>query len=121
MINFQRKSAFSMVETFVFITVISIFLAAAVPMISKKARTAPNIAAHGTYLCYYDESGKLTQEYYNANNLTSRTYPSKCTFEPKDTAIMHKIELIGAGSGGKNVYGTTSSNEVKSSEGTSDD
>lgn len=98
----QKKSGFTLVELMIFFVFVSLLLAAAAPMITKRVKDLPRRFNHGMYMCYRDTDGTLTQKFYNSTReLTEESGTvTQCTFTPPKKAGLFKVELFGAGAGG---------------------
>ena len=90
------KNGFTLIELMVFFIFISLILAAATPIITKRVKNLPLRMNHGKFICY----GNGKYEYYNSSHLVSSGMG--CRFIPPKRAALYKIELIGAGAGGFN-------------------
>lgn len=112
------KRGFTLVELMVFFLFITILIAASTPLITRKAKEIPLRVTHGKYICYYDNSGNLMQDYYNSTRRVSSEPVTSCSFKPPRRASVFKVELIGAGAGGCNhfTYDPKSQQETKNSE-----
>ena len=89
----KLKSGFTLVELMVFFIFISLLMAAATPIITKRVKNLPIKIHHGKFVCYGDR-----YEYYNATKLISSG--AGCKFTPPKRATLFKIELVGGGAGG---------------------
>lgn len=91
------KSGFTLVELMVFFIFISLLMAAATPIITKRVKNLPIKIHHGKFVCYGDR-----YEYYNATKLISSG--AGCKFTPPKRATLYKIELVGGGAGGYEYF-----------------
>lgn len=91
------KSGFTLVELMVFFIFISLLMAAATPIITKRVKNLPIKIHHGKFVCYGDR-----YEYYNATKLISSG--AGCKFTPPKRATLYKIELVGGGAGGYDYF-----------------
>ena len=91
------KSGFTLVELMVFFIFISLLMAAATPIITKRVKNLPIKIHHGKFVCYGDR-----YEYYNATKLISSG--AGCKFTPPKRATLYKIELVGGGAGGYQYF-----------------
>ncbi len=98
MINKNMKKGFTLVELMVLFMFLSLVLAASTPIITKRVKNAPERVFHGKFVCTYDNGYK--HYYYNSNKMVSSG--EGCSFTPPKTAVVYKVELIGAGAGGYN-------------------
>ena len=85
----KLKSGFTLVELMVFFIFISLLMAAATPIITKRVKNLPIKIHHGKFVCYGDR-----YEYYNATKLISSG--AGCKFTPPKRATLFKIELVAA-------------------------
>lgn len=96
----KLKTGFTLVELMVFFMFISLLLAAATPIITKRIKDIPTRIYHGKYVCYRNSAGNLVEEYYNTTRIVASKEVAQCNFEPPKKAALYKIELVGAGAGG---------------------
>ena len=96
MLNKKIKSGFTLIELMVFFIFISLIMAAATPIITKRVKNIPLKFNHGKFICYDDGHYEL----YNSSRMVDRGMG--CKFKPPRRAALYKIELVGAGAGGYN-------------------
>lgn len=102
---YKFKYGFSMVELMLLLLIASLILAATVPVITKKHLHLPFSTNHGSYICYYDQEGKLHED-RKSGKITQKSlagYPREvhqCVFEPPAKAVMFQVTAIGGGGGG---------------------
>lgn len=102
---YKFKYGFSMVELMLLLLIASLILAATVPVITKKHLHLPFSTNHGSYICYYDQEGKLHED-RKSGKITQKSlagYPrrvNQCVFEPPAKAVMFQVTAIGGGGGG---------------------
>lgn len=96
------KTGFSLIEVMLLFTILSVILAASIPLISKRSRPIPEKIPHGVYRCIAKPDGNFLEELYSsARKLDTHTYTTTtaCSFKvPK--ASVYKIDLYSAGAGG---------------------
>lgn len=93
MLNKKIKSGFTLIELMVFFIFISLIMAAATPIITKRVKNIPLKMNHGKFICY---GGRY--ELYNSTRMIGSG--AGCQFKPPRRAALYKIELVGAGAGG---------------------
>ena len=96
MLNKKIKSGFTLIELMVFFIFISLIMAAATPIITKRVKNIPLKFNHGKFICYDDGHYEL----YNSTRIIDKG--TGCKFKPPRRAALYKIELVGAGAGGYN-------------------
>lgn len=94
MLNKKTKSGFTLIELMVFFIFISLIMAAATPIITKRVKNIPLKFNHGKFICYDDGHYEL----YNSTRIIDSG--AGCQFKPPRRAALYKIELVGAGAGG---------------------
>ena len=94
MLNKKIKSGFTLIELMVFFIFISLIMAAATPIITKRVKNIPLKMNHGKFICYADGHHELY------NSTTRIDSGAGCEFKPPRRAALYKIELVGAGAGG---------------------
>ena len=95
MLNKKTKSGFTLIELMVFFIFISLIMAAATPIITKRVKNIPLRMNHGKFICYGNR-----YELYNSTRIIDSG--AGCQFKPPRRAALYKIELVGAGAGGYN-------------------
>ena len=100
MLNKKIKSGFTLIELMVFFIFISLIMAAATPIITKRVKNIPLKFNHGKFICYDDGHYEL----YNSSRMVD--WDTGCKFKPPRRAALYKIELVGAGAGGYNYTET---------------
>lgn len=95
---------FSLIEVMILFTVLSVILAASMPIITRKSHPIPQNFAHGVYRCIangYDANGnpQFLQERYSSSTLMEQETVNQCVFNVPNAA-MYKVDLYSAGSGG---------------------
>ena len=101
----RTKKGFSLVEVMLLFTVLAVFMAASMPVMTKKIKAVPKKAAHGVYRCVYDSSanggrGALREYLYSSNKaIKNGVIVNSCSFNVP-TAAMYKVDLYSAGAGG---------------------
>ena len=93
MLNKKIKSGFTLIELMVFFIFISLIMAAATPIITKRVKNIPLRMNHGKFICYGNR-----YELYNSTRIIDSG--AGCQFKPPRRAALYKIELVGAGAGG---------------------
>lgn len=97
------KKGFSLVEVMIIFTVLSVILAASIPMISKKANPIQNKVSHGVYRCIQvntdNGDSELVEELYSGTRQIKSDSVNKCTFRVPQAA-QYKIDMYSAGTGG---------------------
>ena len=93
MLNKKTKSGFTLIELMVFFIFISLIMAAATPIITKRVKNIPLKMNHGKFICYGNR-----YELYNSTTIIDKG--AGCQFKPPRRAALYKIELVGAGAGG---------------------
>lgn len=112
------KYGFTLVELMVVMLFVTLVIAAATPIITKRAKEVPPRLHHGKYICYRDAGGNLREHYYNSSNLTrviELEEGQECSFTPPAKASIFKIELIGAGAGGYDLHKITNDESTRES------
>ena len=113
MINRNLRQGFTLVQLMIMLLIISVVLAASAPMITRAHKKIPERAVHGKYYCYYDNDGKLREEYYDSRRLVKGGEVSECVFKPNNRVATYTIELIGGGAGGSYYYKISEALEPK--------
>ena len=111
MLNKRIKSGFTLIELMVFFIFISLIMAAATPIITKRVKNIPLKFNHGKFICYDDGHYEL----YNSTRIIDKG--AGCQFTPPRRAALYKIELVGAGAGGYNYIEGVSENMVEGNGG----
>ena len=93
------KKGFSLVEVMIIFTVLSVILAASIPMISKKANPIQNKVSHGVYRCIQTNNGLVEELYSGTRRVKFSPNANKCTFKVPQAA-QYKVDMYSAGSGG---------------------
>ena len=110
MLNKKIKSGFTLIELMVFFIFISLIMAAATPIITKRVKNIPLKFNHGKFICYGDH-----YELYNSTRIIDSDVG--CHFNPPRRAALYKIELVGAGAGGYNYTETVTEDWVEGNGG----
>lgn len=87
------KKGFTLIELMIFFVFLSLVLAAAAPLITKKVKNIPTRRPHGTFICYGDR-----YELYNSSRLVDSG--EGCKFTPPSKIGLYKIQVVGSGAGG---------------------
>lgn len=105
MIKLSKKEAFTLVETFVFVTMLSLILAASVPLIARKHKHTPKVISHGSVVCYKNSSNQYVTDTYNSRYLIDRKVGgSSCAFNPSKNVPVYKVSMIPPGGGGVKYF-----------------
>lgn len=110
MLNKKIKSGFTLIELMVFFIFISLIMAAATPIITKRVKSIPLKMNHGKFICY---GGRY--ELYNSTRIIDSG--AGCEFKPPRRAALYKIELVGAGAGGYSYTEPVTEDMVEGSGG----
>lgn len=96
--------AFSLTELMIIMVLVSISLAASIPVVTKKHLQLPTMTEHGSYICYYDETGQLHEKRYankfGVNQPVLDQVTDHCIFNPPRKASYFQISAVGGGGGG---------------------
>ena len=103
----RTKKGFSLVEVMLLFTVLAVFMAASIPVITKKSRAIPKRIQHGTYRCVYDPTANngtgAVREFLYSNSRVIKNGEIKpdgvCSFNVP-AAALYKLDLYSAGAGG---------------------
>lgn len=106
----KMKNGFSLAEMMIVILILSIFLAAAAPIMTRKFIKSKTTSAngvggsltHGSYECYRDQNGNLYQiQTSSENNFTGTpSAVASCTFTADPTGKNADVIVVGGGGGG---------------------
>ena len=108
----MNKRGFSLVELMMMMLFVSLIVAAAAPMITKRVQELPTRRSHGMYICYRNSNNQLSQALYSSNAMVTNGETNLCTFEPPERASLFKIQVIGGGAGGYNYVNRTESSDT---------
>lgn len=103
--NNNTKKGFTLIELMVFFIFISLILAAATPLITKRAKNLPSKVRHGMYVCYGNR-----YEIYNSHRLIDSG--DGCSFTPPRKIGLYKIQLVGSGAGGFDYSNVSETDET---------
>ena len=98
----KNNRGFSLSELMIIMLLVSLILAASVPLITKKHLKLPfGNVEHGTYICYYDDDGELHEARYASkfgisNEVFNRKVPDgkSCVFNPPAKASYFQIYIL---------------------------
>lgn len=112
MIDKKSKFGFTLVELMVVMLFVTLVIAAAAPIITKRVKDVPRKLQHGKYICYRNAEDELREDYYNSSKYIRTVDPKtegrdQCRFTPPTKASLYRIELIGAGAGGYDYASVT--------------
>lgn len=99
--NIKFKSGFTLVEGMVILLILTIFLAAATPLITRKRKVPPVMTdqkLHGTWLCSLTNGVPIYKLLDADGNLKS--YGAGCAFTPPAEVRGFFVEAVGGGGGG---------------------
>ncbi len=102
----KMKNAFSLIEVMVIFVILSVVLAASMPVITRKSIPFISTKKHGIYKCVpsgnFNEDGKplFRQEVWNTQRLVSNDEVTQCSFIPDKTASLFVVSIYSAGAGG---------------------
>lgn len=105
MSRFTFAPGFSLVEVMILFAILSVILAASMPMITRKSHPVPQRFGHGVYRCISDGykadgvTPKYIEERYNSTQRISGGSVDECRFDVP-LAPMYKIDLYSGGTGG---------------------
>ncbi len=97
--NQQQKKGFSLVEVMILFTVLAVFLAASVPLITRKSNPIPNKITHGVYRCIRTNNGLMEELYSGTRRVKGPEFPAQCSFTVPSAAL-YRVDLYSAGAGG---------------------
>lgn len=105
--NYNIKSAFSLIELMISVTILVILGLMMSFAITKKTQKAITNATGGIHTCYKDINGKLRQReefhYFGGKTKITDNEVGNCIFELPSNATGATIYLIGAGGGGGGI------------------
>lgn len=100
----NKRKAFSLTELMILMVLVSIALAASIPVITKKHLQLPTTTEHGSYICYYDNDGDLHEvRYSNKFGVNQSIFDRKtdnCIFNPPEKVTYFQVSAVGGGGGG---------------------
>lgn len=99
----RKLKAFTLIELMMILLVASLIIAALFPVITKKHFRLPELANHGSYLCYYQD-GKLYEAEWagkaQQREIIAPHEVANCSFVAPKKASFFQISVIGGGGGG---------------------
>lgn len=99
----DKKLGFSMLEATMTMLMVAIFTAAATNIFTQKHQKVAHTTSHGSFECYYNESGQLCQRMSQEGIFQEPSCGvAECTFKPLKAAEYYVVNAIGGGGGGYN-------------------